>query len=183
MKEKKEGFFYKITVFVKSMWEKESIRFLFVGGINTLVGIIVTWILRAIFEQVNINPEVLVLYYEKSVGLTYKDLSNLQGAVEVLYVDIPYLINFIALLPFAYTTQTLISFRTKWSLKRFIRYPLSSIPNLLLTSILICLFSGVIGINPYISYVLAPIVALPAMFFIIRFLVKPIKGKIIHEQE
>ncbi len=183
MKEKKEGFFYNIFVFIKKMWEKESIRFLFVGGVNTLVGIIVTWVLRAIFEQVNINPEVLVLYYKNGTGLTYKDLSEIEGAVEVLYVDIPYLINFIALLPFSYTTQTLISFRTKWSFKRLLRYPLSSIPNLILTSIFICLFSGILGINPYISYVLAPVVALPAMFFIIRFLVKPIKGKRIHEEE
>ena len=74
-------------------------------------------------------------------------------------------------------------FRTKWSFKRFLRYPLSSIPNLILTSLFICLFSGIIGIDPYISYVLAPICALPIMFFIIRFLVKPIKGKKVNKKK
>lgn len=183
MKEKKQGFLSKIINLIRILWEKESIRFIFVGGLNTLVGVIVTFIFRHIFESSNIDPEIFVLYYQKGLGLTYNDLSGVEGVVEVLYVDIPYLINFIGLLPFAYTTQTLIAFRTKWSFKRFLRYPLSSIPNLILTSLLICLFSGILGINPYISYILAPVVALPAMFFIIRFLVKPIKGKKINEQE
>ena len=183
MKEQKETIFQKIFNLIKKLFEKEAIRFLFVGGINTLLGILVTWLFRFIFESQNINPEIFVLYYHKVHGLTFNDISNVQGSVQVLFVDIPYLINFIGLLPFAYTTQTLIAFRTKWSFKRFLRYPLSSIPNLILTSLFICLFSGIIGIDPYISYVLAPICALPIMFFIIRFLVKPIKGKKINEQE
>ena len=170
MEEKKEK--NKLMSFISYWWEKEAIRFIFVGGINTVVGILFTMLLRFIFNKVQWNPEILVIYYETGKGLV-----TTKTDTQVLFVDVPYLLNFILLLPFAYTTQTKIAFRTPWSIKRFLRYPLSSIPNLILTSLFICLFSGILHLNSYISYILAPVLALPIMFFIIRFLVKPIQVK------
>lgn len=162
----------RLKSFISYWWEKEAIRFIFVGGVNTVIGIAFTMLLRFIFNQVGWNPEILVIYYEVGKGLV-----TTKTDTQVLFVDMPYLLNFILLLPLAYTMQTKIAFRTPWSFKRLLRYPLSSIPNLILTSLFICLFSGICHLDPYISYVLAPVLALPIMFFIIRFLVKPIRTK------
>lgn len=168
----------KFFAFIARLWEKEAIRFIVVGGINTVAGILVTWLIRYLFTKWNWDTELFVVYYRNAEHLIYFKASSIETTdTRLLYVDIPYVINFIALLPFAYTMQTKFAFRTPWSWGRFARYPISSIPNLVLTSLFICLFAGVIGIPDQWSYVLAPVLALPIMFFIIRFLVKPIKKR------
>lgn len=168
----------RLFTFIAQLWEKEAIRFIFVGGINTLAGILVTWLIRYLFTKWGWDTELFVVYYRHAEHLIYFRASTIDTTdTRLLYVDIPYVINFIVLLPFAYTMQTKLAFRTPWSWGRFARYPISSIPNLILTSLFICLFAGVLGISAQWSYVLAPILALPIMFFIIRFLVKPIKKR------
>ena len=176
-KEKKTS--NRLIDFIKKMWEIEAIRFIFVGGVNTLIGILFTMLLRFIFTKVHWNPEILVIYFSKASHSFSFSKTIIEDTLDtqILFVDIPYIINFVALLPLAYTMHAKIGFRTAWSWRKLAVYPLSSIPNLILTSLFICLFSGICGINPYISYILAPLLALPIMFFIIRFLVKPLKKK------
>ena len=67
MEEKKEK--NKLMSFISYWWEKEAIRFIFVGGINTVVGILFTMLLRFIFNKVQWNPVILVIYYETGKGL------------------------------------------------------------------------------------------------------------------
>ena len=150
--------FGKIETLIYKLWEKSFVRFVVVGGFNTLLGIIVTYILRYTFDNlIGYNPkwDFVLLWF-----------LNLQ-------IDIPGLIMFIGLLPVSYSTQAIWAFRTKWSFKRLAIYPLSSIPNFILQQGFIYLFEIVLGVNPYISYALAAILPIPIMFFIIRFLVKP----------
>ena len=149
--------FGKLEKFFWKLYEKESFRFLIAGGINTLLGLVCTIILRNIYLHFAEPAKWKILFTE---------------------IDIPYLIIFIALLPVAYTIQVFIAFRTKWKWKRMAIYPLSSVPNFLLQQLFIWLFETVIGLNYNISYFLAPICALPLMFFIIKFLVQPVKGKL-----
>lgn len=173
-KEKKNS----LLDFICKLWEKEAIRFVVIGGLNTVAGILVTWLIRYLFTTWNWDTELFVVYYRHAEHLIYFRTSTIDTTdTRLLYVDVPYVVNFVLLLPFAYTTQTKFAFRTPWSWGRFARYPISSIPNLVLTSLFICLFAGVIGLSAQLSYVLAPILALPIMFFIIRFLVKPIKKR------
>ncbi len=150
----------KVKHFMAFWWEKEAIRFLFAGAINTIVGIILSFIFRDIlFEKVfNWNPKLVIL----------------QSPI-VIEFDYPYLIAFVLGLPIAYTTQTIMAFRTPWKWERFLRYPLSSIPNFLMQELGILVFESWIGWSHNIAYILGTIIPLPIMFFIIRFLVKPKK--------
>lgn len=150
--------FGKLETLVYKLWEKAFIRFVVIGGLNTLLGIIVTYILRFTFDNlIGYNPK-----------LDFTLLWFLQ-----LQIDIPGSIMFVMLLPVSYSTQAIWAFRSKWSWKRLAIYPLSSIPNFILQQGFIYLFESVLGIDPYISYALAAILPIPIMFFIIRFLVKP----------
>lgn len=150
----------KVKRFIVFWWEKEAIRFLFAGAINTIVGIILSFIFRDIlFEKVfNWNPKLIIL----------------QSPI-VIEFDYPYLIAFVLGLPIAYTTQTIMAFRAPWKWERFLRYPLSSIPNFLMQELGILIFESWIGWSHNIAYILGTILPLPIMFFIIRFLVKPKK--------
>jgi len=154
-----QSFFGKLETLIRTLWEKAFIRFVVVGGFNTLLGIIVTYILRYTFDNlIGYNPKWDFVVW----------IFNLQ-------MDLPGTIMFVGLLPVSYTTQALWAFRTKWSWKRLALYPLSSIPNFILQQGFIYLFETVLGVNPYVSYALAAILPIPIMFFIIRFLVKPMK--------
>jgi putative flippase GtrA len=150
--------FGRLESLIRFWWEKSFIRFVVVGGFNTLLGIVVISLLRYAFDNlIGYNPkwDFVLLWF-----------LNLQ-------IDIPGLIMFVGLLPVSYSTQALWAFRTKWSWKRLAIYPLSSIPNFILQQGFIYLFEVVLGVNEYVSYVLAGILPIPIMFFIIRFLVKP----------
>ncbi len=151
----KEGtFFGKIEAFFWKLYSKEPLRFIFWGGINTLITLINTMLLNLCFTQVE--------WSTKFLGRT---------------IDIPFIIAFIIGIPIAYTTHTIFTFKVRWSWKRLARYPLSSIPNFLLQSALIYVLGELCGLNSYVVYVLAAILPLPIMFFINKFLVEPIKIK------
>ena len=155
------SFLGKFESFCWKMWEKEPIRFLFVGGFNALISLILTYILRYSFDNfLQWNPKFVI-----------------NENISLLSFDIPFIIAFVIGIPIAYSTQTLVAFRTKWSWVRLARYPLSSIPNFILQLAGICLFEAILSIPYVFSYVLAQFVALPIMFFIVKFLVKPIKLK------
>lgn len=88
----------------------------------------------------------------------------------------PTVLNFLLCFPFAYTTQTLIAFRSKWELRRMFAYALTALPNMLIQWIMtIILPEG--SMNEIIRYAVINIIPLPIMFFIIRFIVKPIQKR------
>lgn len=156
------SFLGKIEKLFWKFYQKEAFRFLIAGGLNTLFGVVASMLLRLLFNACGWNPKISFAFLE-DIGLVAPNM------------DIPYLIAFVVLLPVAYTLQVFIAFQTKWSLKRLLVYPVSSIPNFVLQELFIWLFEVVIGLSANISYILSPICSLPIMFFIIRFLVKPMK--------
>lgn len=140
--------------FIKKLYNNQPLRFVFWGGINTLITLINTMILNFFFQEIEWSTKIL--------GRS---------------IDIPFIICFIIGIPIAYTTHTLFTFKVKWSWKRLIRYPLSSIPNFILQSLFIYVFGVLLKVNEYITYIIAAILPLPIMFFINKFLVNPIKLK------
>lgn len=159
------SFFGKIEKFFWTCYSKEPLRFLFWGGINSLVTILNTYWIRAVFNACswpikafeNSSNEMLVIIGNK--------------------FDWPFIIAFIIGIPIAYTTHALFSFKQKWSIVRLLRYPLSSIPNFILQLFAIWLLEVVLNVNSYLTYLLAAIFPLPIMFFVNKFLVSPIKNK------
>ena len=86
----------------------------------------------------------------------------------------PTILNFVLCFPFAYTTQTKIAFRTKWELRRMFAYALTALPNLFIQWLLTIIFPEG-SMHELIRYALVNILPLPIMFFVIRFVVTPLK--------
>jgi putative flippase GtrA len=150
-----KSFFKQIMTFIPKLWSSNFIRFLFIGGINTILGFVLTIILRESFFSSSAKWMVL--------GFIEFDLAN-----SVMYV---------MLFPISYTLQALVTFRTRWSLKRLIRYPISSIPNYALNQVFIFLFETLWSFSVVVSYGLSAILPIPIMFIIIKLLVVEKKSK------
>jgi putative flippase GtrA len=148
---------YRFEVYLWTLWEKSFIRFLFVGGINTGLGYLVTIALRYL---VFVNDPKWLIW---------------SGLIEI---DIANSVMFVMLFPVAYSLQAMLAFRTTWRWQRLFIYPLSSIPNYLIQQGFIYLFESTLALPPTLSYALAAILAIPLMFVIIRFLIiqKPTSG-------
>ena len=147
---KKEGTkLYQFEAWAWSLLKYSFFRFLLAGGINTVLGFVTTVLLRlTLFRDV---PK-----WELPFGLEV-DWSNT--------------LMFIILFPVSYTIQALFAFRTTWTLKRMLLYPLSSLPNYFIQQAFILLFEGIFEWSYVISYALSAIAAIPVMFLIVRYLV------------
>jgi putative flippase GtrA len=138
-----------------SLWRLDFFRFLFVGGINTVLGFILTLVLRIIFFSD--DPKIGIL------GIIEFDVANTW--------------MYLLLFPVSYTLQALVTFQTKWSWKRLIQYPLSSIPNYGLNQLFIFVFETLLAFPLVVSYGLSAILPIPIMYIIIKFLVVGIRKK------
>jgi hypothetical protein len=145
----------KLEAFYWKIWEIPGFRFIVIGGINTLVGLIVGILLRFLFEDV--------------WGITYK------WAFLKATIDIPYLIMFGLLFSYSYFMNAKFVFRTPWKLSRNFLYLLSSIPNFLLQQLFIWIFEDLLGLPYWWAYILASLCPLPIMYFINKVLVVPKK--------
>jgi putative flippase GtrA len=142
---------YRLEDLIYFWWEKSFVRFLIVGGLNTALGYLTTMLLRyTIFFD---NPKWIII-------------------PENLVFDKPNTIMFLLLFPISYSLQARLAFRTKWQWQRLLLYPLSSIPNYVIQQGFIFIFDSVLGLLPAITYALAAVLAIPIMFFVIRFFVK-----------
>lgn len=136
--------------FIKKLLSKEIIRFLLVGGINTLMG---GMLIPVIFRSI-ITKQTLTI-----------------GA---LSVDIPLTIGYLIWFTFAYILQAKFVFRAPFDWRRYLIYPFSQIPNYALNQLFLRLF---ISLPSPFDYVLAALCPIPIMFVIIRLIVKPLKKK------
>jgi putative flippase GtrA len=131
--------FKKIFFF---FYEKEVIRFLLAGGINTLLGgIFIPYLLSLVIPNTGI-------------------------------LDVPLVLGYIIWFPFAYLLQVYLVFRTKFDWKRFFIYPTTQIPNYLINTSLLYVFKDLLKLHSLVAYILAALIATPIMFVIVRFVVK-----------
>jgi putative flippase GtrA len=144
--------FYRLEAIFWQLWDQSFFRFLVVGGINTALGYLTTLLLRyTLFIE---NPKWVII-------------------PQMFEIDVANTVMFLLLFPVSYTLQALLAFKTPWRWSRLFLYPLSSIPNYLIQQGFIFLFETVLGLPPTISYALSAIFAIPLMYVVIRFLVKP----------
>ncbi|MFZ9781842.1 MAG: GtrA family protein [Bacilli bacterium] len=147
---KPNTFLYRIEKLAWQFWEKPFIRFLFVGGVNTVLGYLTTLLLR--YTLFITDPKWILF-----PGLVEIDASNT--------------VMFLLLFPVSYTLQALLAFRQRWQWQRLLVYPFTSIPNYLLQQGFIFVFENLFSLPPTISYALSAILPIPLMFFVIRFFV------------
>lgn len=147
---KKEGtLLYRLEAWAWSLLDIPFIRFLVAGGLNTALGYITTLLLR------------YTVFMDEPKWMLPFDL-ELDGANTVM---------FLLLFPVSYTIQALFAFRTTWSWKRLMLYPLSSIPNYVIQQSFIFILESVLKFPPEISYALSAMAAIPIMYIVIKLLV------------
>jgi putative flippase GtrA len=83
--------------------------------------------------------------------------------------------------PISYTTQTLFAFRAKWSWRRMLIFPLSSLPNLAAQVAASMLSVEVFHIPEAYGILISYVVALPLVFLLMKFLVKGRKKQTANE--
>lgn len=150
---------------IKKLYDKQMIRFLFWGAINTLFTYSLTQLINyAIFVPNKLNPTPI---FSNSNEIILKEIGN--------KFSIPYIISFLFSIPVSYTTNALFVFKQKWKWLRLARYPLSSIPNFIINLFGIWLLNIILNLPYFIATFIASIMPLPVMFFINKFLVSPIK--------
>lgn len=135
----------------------ELIKFVLVGGVNTLIGGI---LLPQLF-QILTGEQSFILF-------------------DFFVIDMPIIYGFLVWFTAAYYLQIRFVFRCKWDWRRFCIYPLTQIPNIAINQILLYLFKDVLKITVWdnlIARALAAGCALPIMFVLVRLVVKPLKRK------
>lgn len=159
------SFLGKVESFIRKLYAKEAIRFLFWGAINTLFTYLLTQLVNyAIFVPNKLNPTPIFADSSEAILI---EIGN--------KFSIPYIIAFVISIPVSYTTNALFAFKQEWKWVRLCRYPLSSIPNFIVNLFGIWLFNIVLSWPYFIATFIAAIIPLPVMFFINKFLVGPIK--------
>lgn len=83
---------------------------------------------------------------------------------------INFVLGYILGLVLSYFLNSRFTFRKKPTLKSFIKFPVSYIPNFLLQYLCVWIL-GAVGVLPVFSYLLAAIIALPVTFLIMKFFV------------
>ena len=141
-------FFSFIKKVITWVFKSELGRFLLAGGINTLMGgIIIPLVVRNFLNLGTISL----------VGIT---------------LDLPLSLGYLLWFTFAYFIQIKLVFNSTFELKRYLIYPLSQIPNYLINSLFLFLFSDTLRLPPFIAYPLAALLAVPIMFVIVRLIDK-----------
>lgn len=142
---------------IKYFWGIEGIRFLIIGGINSLIGIFIYNFIYYIFVNINFNVND---FFDANL--------------------LAYIAGFIVGIPIAYTTQSLFAFRAKLSLNKFLKYPIASLSNLIIQTSIFIIFTKFIFqkdevITNNIAYVLAILITTPIIYFIVKKIINPKK--------
>ncbi len=96
----------------------------------------------------------------------------LSGTLEAAFdrFRITFIIGYCASLVISFFLNTKFTFREKPTLKKFIKFPLSYVPNFAIQYILVWFFTA-IDWNKTIAYMLAAVISLPITFIVMRLFV------------
>ena len=86
-----------------------------------------------------------------------------------------YVIGYSISLLVSYVLNMIYVFKRKLSLKDFIKFVISYIPNFIILFLFVYIFIGYVGINKYLVYLLAALIGLPITFVILK--IKAFKDK------
>jgi putative flippase GtrA len=137
-----------MTELIKRLFRNELIRFILIGGINTLMGgILIPFLFRLVIPNQIIN----VLFVQLDLSLT---------------------VGYILWFTFAYLLQVHFVFQTEWSWPRFALYPLTQIPNYGLNQFFLWLFERQLEWPSILALGLSAILPIPIMFLLVRYIVK-----------
>ncbi len=118
------------------LFSKQFICFLIIGCINSLSGIVFSW-----------------LY------------SNIVGPI------IAFIPGYITGIVISYFLNTIFTFKEAFSIDKFIKFSISTIPNFLIQLITVFYIVNILGLNKLVAYILAAIIGVPVTFIILKLFV------------
>ena len=139
-------------IFIKKLMSSEFVKFVIVGGMNTLFGGI---LIPYAFSFTNTVPDI-------TIG-------------SIFSFSIALCLGYIIWFPFAYLLQVKFVFNSTWEWKRLGGYVVTQIANLFMNQLLLHLFKNVLNIvmlNGLVAFALAALVNVPIMFVLVRLVVK-----------
>lgn len=83
--------------------------------------------------------------------------------------NISFIFGYISSLVISYLLNSLITFKDKLEMKKFIKFVISYIPNFIIQNIVVIIVLNIMEFNKIIAYILAAIIGIPATFILIKF--------------
>ncbi|NOW04087.1 GtrA family protein [Clostridium beijerinckii] len=83
--------------------------------------------------------------------------------------NIAFIVGYISGLIISYLLNSLITFKEKLQLNKFIKFSISYIPNFIIQNIVVVIVFNFMGLNKLIAYLLAAIIGVPITFILMKF--------------
>ena len=83
--------------------------------------------------------------------------------------NIAFIVGYISGLIISFLLNSLITFKEKLQLNKFIKFAISYIPNFIIQNIVVIIVFNLMGLNKIIAYLLAAIIGLPITFISVSY--------------
>lgn len=83
--------------------------------------------------------------------------------------NIAFIVGYISGLIISYLLNSLITFKEKLQLNKFVKFAISYIPNFIIQNIVVIIVFNLMGLNKLIAYLLAAIIGVPITFILMKF--------------
>ncbi|WP_017211639.1 GtrA family protein [Clostridium beijerinckii] len=83
--------------------------------------------------------------------------------------NLAFIVGYISGLIISYLLNSLITFKEKLQLNKFIKFAISYIPNFIIQNIVVIIVFNFMGLNKLIAYLLAAIIGVPITFILMKF--------------
>lgn len=83
--------------------------------------------------------------------------------------NIAFIVGYISGLIISYLLNSLITFKEKLQLNKFIKFALSYLPNFIIQNVVVIIVFNLMGLNKLIAYLLAAIIGVPITFILMKF--------------
>ena len=87
----------------------------------------------------------------------------------ILNENLAFILGYISGLIISYILNSFITFKEKLSIKKFIKFAISYIPNFIIQNIVVILIFNILGLHKLIAYVLAAVIGIPVTFILLKF--------------
>lgn len=132
--------------YVRRFLTVQFVLFVTVGVINTFNTAVIATVLDAVKNRFFVGAEYIERY------------------------NITFVTGYVLSMIISFFLNTYITFREKPTWKKFIKFPLSYIPNFLIQYVCVALFAS-LGLNNTIAYMIAALIGIPVTFMTMKILV------------
>ncbi|AQS05275.1 GtrA family protein [Clostridium beijerinckii] len=83
--------------------------------------------------------------------------------------NIAFIVGYISGLIISFLLNSLITFKEKLQLNKFIKFAISYLPNFIIQNVVVIIVFNLMGLNKLIAYLLAAVIGVPITFILMKF--------------